>query len=578
MQSVTDNVSIARVSNPKFLELLISEGIIVEKHSRLLKEKFEEDGLAMLIHFIKRGLSSKDQLCRLWAGSLGFAYVDLDKTLIQHDTVMKLPADFARRENMIPIYQLGDAITIATSNPSNRRSLMQAERMAGCPFSPVFSLPQDIEAAIEVQYQTTESLNECMNKIAAGVLLNNSGTISAEQLLKVAGNQALTELSRALLLLGLKERASDIHIEPGENGARVRLRVDGVLQEALRLDFSVFTPLVSRLKVMANVDITERRRPQDGRMELQLPNKSIDLRFSSIPTIHGEKIVLRILGGSQLRDVPELSDLYFSKQNNSKLKRLLETPNGVFFVTGPTGSGKTTTLYSALKHLNRPGINTITVEDPVEYKLEGINQVQVNPMIGLDFASCLRSFLRQDPDIILVGEIRDSETAKIAAQAALTGHLVFATMHTNNALQAVTRLVEIGVEPFLVAPSIIGVMAQRLVRKLCDECKEKYKLSNEEIESYFVWDGMTDVFFHREKGCPHCNYTGFNGRIAIHELFLMTSEIRTLIANNASIIDIQDRARGSGFKTMRYDGIKKVLRGLTTIEEINRVTVVEEEA
>jgi type IV pilus assembly protein PilB len=576
MKDVASNTDIPNIANPEFLKLLISKGIIVERDSRNLLDKFQGNALAILIYFIQRGVSNKDELCKLWASSIGFAYVDLDKTLIQHNIVAKLPERFAKRERIIAIYQLGEAITVATSDPGNRIVLMEAEEVARCPVSPVFSLPQDIEDAIEIEYQTSDTVNAFANKITSE-LCQGSSKITTEQLKKLAGDQAVTEFSHALFLLGLREKASDIHIEPGEYAARVRLRIDGVLQERLTLDLPVFQLLVSRLKILANADIAEKRKPQDGRIGLRLPNKAVDFRFSCVPTIYGEKVVLRILGGSQLRDVPDLTELYFSRQHDDMLKRLLETPNGVFFVTGPTGSGKTTTLYAAMKLLNKPTINTMTIEDPVEYRLAGINQVQVNPVAGLDFSSALRSFLRQDPDVILVGEVRDCETAKIAAQAALTGHLVFATIHTNNALQAVTRLIEIGVDPFLVAPSIIGVMAQRLVRKLCDHCKERYRLSPEEIENHFIWDGKTEVFFYREKGCGYCNFTGFAGRIAIHELFMVNNEIRTLVANNTSIIDIQARAKKSGFRTMRYDGVKKVLRGLTTIEEVNRVTLVEEE-
>ena len=263
----------------------------------------------------------------------------------------------------------------------------------------------------------------------------------------------------------------------------------------------------------------------------------------------------------------------FSKSNLGKINRVIGAPNGVFFVTGPTGSGKTTTLYAVIKHINKPGINIMTIEDPVEYRLPGINQIQVNHAIDLNFASALRAFLRQDPDVILVGEIRDVESAKIVAQAALTGHLVMSTMHTNNALQAVTRLIEIGVEPFLVAPSIIGVMAQRLVRKICEHCKERYPLSPQEIEEIFIGDGNREVFFYRGAGCSYCNYTGYHGRLAIHEIFLLNQKVRELIANGASILNIQDCAKEYGFRSMRYDGLKKVLRGLTTIEEVDRITI-----
>ncbi|MBF0397904.1 MAG: type II/IV secretion system protein, partial [Desulfobacterales bacterium] len=287
----------------------------------------------------------------------------------------------------------------------------------------------------------------------------------------------------------------------------------------------------------------------------------------------GEKIVLRILGQIQKDEVPDLTELNFSKSNLNTLRKIIESPNGVFFVTGPTGSGKSTTLFSALKYLNKIDVNIMTAEDPVEYRLPRINQIQVNQSIGFNFASALRSFLRQDPDIILIGEIRDVETAKIAAQAALTGHFVLSTMHTNSALQAITRLVEIGVEPFLVAPSIIGVMAQRLVRKICKYCKESYRLTPQEIDNYFIVDEpeIEEVLFYKGKGCSECNNIGYHGRIAIHEIFIINEKIRALISRNASVVEIENAASELNFKDMRYDGMKKVLRGMTTIDELNKI-------
>jgi type IV pilus assembly protein PilB len=487
-----------------------------------------------------------------------------------------LPQRFARKHKIILIYQFGDAITAAMQDPGNSLVVEEVERITKRKISPVFAFPEEIEEAIDIQYQSTDSVIQLSDKIDLDKLMESSKEVSLEELQRIAGDEAVIEFTRSLLMLGIKERASDIHIEPGEESIRVRYRIDGVLQERLTLDKSLLAPLVSRIKVIAGVNIVEKRRPQDGRITLSLPKRSLDLRFSTVPTIYGEKIVLRILGQTQMRDVPDLRVLEFSTAVLSKLERVIDTPNGVFFVTGPTGSGKTTTLYAVLNHLNTPGINIMTIEDPVEYRLPGINQIQVNPAIDLDFASALRSFLRQDPDVILVGEIRDVESARIAAQAALTGHLVMSTMHTNNALQAVTRLIEVGVEPFLVAPSIIGVMAQRLVRRICDHCKEARTLTPQEIEELFYnWDGKREVLFYEGKGCPQCNHTGYFGRLAIHEIFIINDEVRELIAKGASILTIQECAKRYGFMNMRYDGIKKVLRGLTTIEEVDRVTVLD---
>ena len=566
------------VRNPEFLKLVVSKGMLTEEDTNNLLKKYNGDAYSILTFLVSGSAAKKNELGMLWGDSLGVAYIDLSRTMMQHHVVQKLPEQFARTSKMIPVYQFGDVITIATANPGQIIALKEAERLVSAPVSAVFTFTEDIEDAIEIEYKSGSGLTELIDKIGMNSLFKGTTKITEDQIRKLSGDQAVIEFTRGLLLFGVKERASDIHIEPEEEMVRIRFRIDGALQERLKLDRVLMAPLISRLKIMANLDITERRRPQDGRISLSLTNRSIDFRMSSVPTIFGEKIVLRILGQvEKQKDVPDLAELDFSASLFGKLKKIIDAPNGVFFVTGPTGSGKTTTLYAVLKHLNKPIVNIMTIEDPVEYRLQGINQVQVNHLINLDFGSALRSFLRQDPDIILVGEVRDMETAKIAAQAALTGHLVLTTMHTNNALQAVTRLVEIGVEPFLVAPSIIGVMAQRLVRKICDNCKESYRLTPEQIEDYFVWDGKSEVSFYRGKGCEQCGQSGYLGRIAIHELFIMNSEIRRLVSRGASILEVQESANKSGYKPMRYDGLKKVLRGLTTIEEIDRVTVAQEE-
>lgn len=566
------------VRNPEFLKLVVSKGMLTEEDTNNLLKKYNGDAYSILTFLVSGSAAKKNELGMLWGDSLGVAYIDLSRTMMQHHVVQKLPEQFARTSKMIPVYQFGDVITIATANPGQIIALKEAERLVSAPVSAVFTFTEDIEDAIEIEYKSGSGLTELIDKIGMNSLFKGTTKITEDQIRKLSGDQAVIEFTRGLLLFGVKERASDIHIEPEEEMVRIRFRIDGALQERLKLDRVLMAPLISRLKIMANLDITERRRPQDGRISLSLTNRSIDFRMSSVPTIFGEKIVLRILGQvEKQKDVPDLAELDFSASLFGKLKKIIDAPNGVFFVTGPTGSGKTTTLYAVLKHLNKPIVNIMTIEDPVEYRLQGINQVQVNHLINLDFGSALRSFLRQDPDIILVGEVRDMETAKIAAQAALTGHLVLTTMHTNNALQAVTRLVEIGVEPFLVAPSIIGVMAQRLVRKICDNCKESYRLTPERIEDYFVWDGKSEVSFYRGKGCEQCGQSGYLGRIAIHELFIMNSEIRRLVSRGASILEVQESANKSGYKPMRYDGLKKVLRGLTTIEEIDRVTVAQEE-
>ena len=568
--------------NPEFLKYLTMYGILSEDAVLNLEGKYPEDTFALLLHLLKSGASRKNTLGRLWADSLGFSYVEMGTTLFQRDVVQLIPEQFARKHHAIPIYKFGEAVTVAMSDPAAKLVIQELSELLESPVSPVFSFAEEILEAIEIEYKTEEQLNDLSRKIVTDTIrIEDISELTRDQLQKVAGSQAVVEFVHGLLLMAVREGASDIHIEPGEEKVKIRFRVDGLLQERSRMENTLLAPVISRLKILANLDITERRRPQDGRINLKLPNRTIDFRFSSVPTVFGEKIVLRILGQSQALDVPDLTELVFSRSNLDMIKRITETPHGIFFVTGPTGSGKTTTLFSVLKFMNRPGVNITTIEDPVEYKLEGIAQVQVNMAVELDFAAALRSFLRQDPDIILVGEIRDMETAEIACQAALTGHLVLATLHTNSAIQAVTRLIDIGVKPFLVAPSLIGVLAQRLVRKICERCKEKYHPTSEELKELFTGDSLTEnkeVFFYKGKGCPQCNFKGYSGRIAIHEVFYLDDFIRSMIARGETLSDIERYARRTGFQTMRYDGIKKVLRGLTTMEEVNRVTAAEEES
>ncbi|MFC1613802.1 GspE/PulE family protein [Gemmatimonadota bacterium] len=564
--------------NPEFIKLIVSKGLISDQDVEELLLRRNGDAMSVLKYLLDEGVAPKHELGKLWGDSINISYVDLNETLFEHMTVQLIPEKFARKNHIIPLYQMGEVITAAIFNPLNDSILQEAQMVTGKSISLVFSFKEEIEDACDIEYRSADSLVELTTKFPLDKFIGENKIITVEQLRAIAGNEAVVNFTNDLLLMAVKEKASDIHIEPSEESVRIRFRIDGVLQVKLKLANTILQPLISRLKILANLDITEKRKPQDGRINLKLSSQSIDFRFSTVPTLFGEKIVMRILGQLQAVNVPDLSSMDFSKIHLKRVKKIVGTPNGIFFVTGPTGSGKTTTLYAALKYLNKPEINIMTIEDPVEYRLPGINQVQVNPRIDLNFAKALRAFLRQDPDVILIGEVRDMETAQIASQAALTGHLVMATMHTNNSIQAVTRLIEIGVEPFLVAPSIIGILAQRLVRRICVHCKERYKLAREEIEEIFIWDGKEDVYFSRGKGCPECNSTGYSGRIAIHELFVLRPELRALIAKeDTSSLDLQELANKHGFKPLRYDGLKKVLRGLTTIEEIDRATVAEEE-
>lgn len=556
----------------RFFDLLAQHSLMPAAQAQALAAHHHGNALAALEDVIASQSAPKDEACRLYGDSVGFAYVDLTRTIIQPEVVKLIPRDFAVAQRVIALYCFGGAVTVATADPLNVTVLDAAARLAGMPVTAVFSPPSDITDVLEVQYATLGLIEELKAQLSAKSHDIEAASANVGRLAQLAEDKDVVALTRQLLLVALKERASDIHLEPAAHTMRVRLRIDGELREWQQFHRRLLAPFASRLKLMAGCDIAEQRRPQGGRISLPLGTRSIDLRFSSVPAIDGEKIVLRVLGSMKRQSIPNLEELGISAGNLATLRRIIRCPNGVFFVTGPTGSGKTTTLYSILKELNRPGINVMTIEDPVEYRLPGINQVQVNPAVNLDFAEALRTFLRQDPDVILVGEVRDTETARIALQSALTGHLVMATLHTNNALQAVTRLIDLGVEPFLVAPAIIGVCAQRLVRRLCLSCREEYSMPADDVARLFGEVGGRPVKLWRGRGCANCAGTGYSGRLAIHEFCHLTEPIRRLVARNASILDIQALALAQGFRTMLHDGLKKALRGLTTLEEVERAS------
>ncbi|MEO5378147.1 MAG: GspE/PulE family protein [Magnetococcus sp. DMHC-6] len=565
------------IQNPRFVEAVREKKLISsDEIARLLG--FKQDALRLFRYLVFQNILPRREASQLWADGFGVAWIDLDNSLFQSDVLNILPQTVARKYGMIFVYQMGvrtgqraEVITVAMADPTNQVALQNVEKITGRTLSAVCAMPDEIQDAIDIQYQDEKELAQIDRNAMTQLIEPGSGEISLAALERMAGSQSMADLTRAVLLLAVKEGASDIHVEPLETHGLLRFRGDGILRERGRLSLEVMISFISRIKVLSGMDMTEQRRPQDGRLRLELTNRSLDFRVSSIPTIYGEKVVLRLLSQVNLREVPDLEDLYFAKNIFDQIQHLIHSPNGVFFITGPTGCGKSTTLFAAIKAINSPAVNIMTAEDPVEYRLPGVMQVQVNPEIGLTFATALRSFLRQDPDVILIGEIRDLETAKIATEAALTGHLVLSSLHTNNALQAVTRLIEIGVEPFLVGPSIIGIMSQRLVRRICDNCKESYFPDRSVLDKLFDWDGETEVVFYRGKGCQLCKNTGYAGRLAIHEMVTVSDEIRVLVMERGGLQQIYEAAKKVGYKSMRYDGIKKILRGLTTIEEVNRV-------
>jgi type IV pilus assembly protein PilB len=527
--------------------------------------------LAQLQALIDLKLLSKEEATRQWANSIGIAYVDVLVSAITDESVAAIPLEIARKARAIGLYVIDGVLTVAMATPQNAELIRRLQQIAQIPLSPVFGLPCEINDAIAIHYSTEQTLTDSLHELEKDSIFSRPDT-SSDRLEQLAESESLVRVLDEVVYFALRERASDIHIEPHESQTRIRFRVDGMMREVVTFSRKLHRAVISRLKILCGLNISESRFPQDGRFSVSIGTNKADFRLSCIPTVNGEKAVLRILAASGRRGNMTLDKMLISQPVLQPLKRLMQSPNGILFVTGPTGSGKTTTLYSALTEINNPGINISTIEDPVEIQLAGINQSQVNAHIDLKFSTLLRSFLRQDPDVILIGEIRDLETAKIATEAALTGHLVLATLHTNTAPQAIVRLMEIGVESYMVAPAIIGVLAQRLAARICDKCKEAYYPPRETLLRYFEEEGLTEVPFYRGRGCAHCRGTGYHGRVAFHELVLITEEIRQLITERKSTQEIARAAARVGYRPLRYDGLRKVLLGLTTIEEIEQNT------
>jgi type II secretory ATPase GspE/PulE/Tfp pilus assembly ATPase PilB-like protein len=529
--------------------------------------------LAHLQAMVEQKLLPKEEACRLWSNSIKIAYVDVLASAITEEAVLKIPVEIAKKVTAIGLYVIDGVLTVAMPTPEDTALVNRLQQIAQIPVSPVFCLPNEIQDAISIQYSTEKTLTDSLGELERSNLFRQTEKDpSAATLDALAESESLVKVLDELIYFALRERATDVHIEPLEFQSRIRFRVDGKLREVITFTRKLHQALVTRLKILCNLNIAESRFPQDGRFSLAIGTSKANFRFSSTPSSHGEKVVLRVLSATGKKSMMTLENMLISQPILNPLKRLAQNPSGILFVTGPTGSGKTTTLYATLNEINDPSINIATIEDPVEIQLEGITQSQVNTHIDLKFSTLLRSFLRQDPDVILIGEIRDLETAKIATEAALTGHLVLATLHTSTAPQAITRLMEIGVEPYMVAPSVIGVLAQRLAARICERCKEAYYPSRDVLLRYFEEEGLVEVPFYRGKGCVHCRGTGYKGRVAFHELVLVTEEVRQLIAEGKSTQEITRAAARVGYKPLRYDGLRKVLLGLTTIDEIEQNT------
>lgn len=542
-------------------ESLVEHGRIIREQLEQAQEEERRSGIPLKKALVKLGFITEEDLTAFLAEQLGVPYVDLGSYIIKPEIIKLVPEAIARRYKLIPIFKIGNILTIAMADPLNFYALDEVRLKANCEVKSVISSEKDIMKAIEQYYGVTGTIEEVAKVIKEEELKRREEDLAEEA--------PVIRLVNLLLMQAVKEGASDIHIEPERDKLRTRFRVDGILHEVQGPPKHLQQAVISRIKVLSKMDIAEKRKPQDGRFEIKTENKEIDLRVSTIPTIYGENLVMRILDKSSI--LLKLEDIGFSKGILGRYEELITRPHGIILVTGPTGSGKTTTLYASLNRINSVEKNIITIEDPIEYELELVRQVQVNPKAEVTFANALRSFLRQDPDVIMVGEIRDLETAEVAIQAALTGHLIFSTLHTNDAPSALTRLMDMGVEPFLISSSVIGIVAQRLVRTICPKCKESFEPGDEVLESLGL-KKKDGIRFYRGKGCRFCRETGYKGRLGIFEMLLVDERIREKVLARTSSGEIKKIACEAGMKTLRDDGLEKVLEGKTTVEEVLRVT------
>jgi len=515
---------------------------------------------------INKGYVTELDILNVLESQLNIEYVKINDLDITPEIPNLITEKIARRYELIPIKLEGSVLTIAMTDPINFFAREDIGLITGYEIKPVMSLKHEVVSAIDKFYNSSVS-EELYQELNENYNLDSYGDDIDEDSLAEINNAPIVKLLNSILEQAVKLKASDIHIEPFENNVRVRYRIDGDLIEMLTPSKKVHSAIVTRIKILAKLNIAEKRVPQDGKVEINVEGRIVDLRISIISTIHGEKVVIRLLDRSSR--VHKKDDIGFSPENREMFDKLLKHPNGIILMTGPTGSGKTTTLYAALMSINEISKNIITIEDPVEYRMKGIIQTQINNKANVTFASGLRSILRQDPDVIMIGEIRDGETAEIAVRAAITGHLVFSTVHTNDTSSTVARLVDMGIEPFLLSSSLIGVVAQRLVKKLCTHCKFEYKANIQESEVVGIEVGTS---LYSSKGCPHCNYTGYSGRTATHEVLPISKNIRRLINNRSTADDIKAEAIEEGMIILREDVKRLVLDGVTSIEELLRLT------
>lgn len=551
-----------------FTDILIQRQVLSPDQLTEAKALQQQTGAKLQDTLVKLGYTTQEQVMSAIAEHSGLQFIDLTDVTIPPAVVELVPESVARENVVLPHSQDGAVLKIIMADPSDFDTVQKLQFILNKDIQPVLAPREQIIEAINRHYGQSET--ESVDSMLAEFTDTAIDFTETEQ--TISGGEAesdapVVKLVNLIIQEAVSLRASDIHIEPFAERVRVRYRIDGVLVERDNPPRRLLAPMISRIKIMSNIDISEKRRPQDGRIKMPINGKHYDLRVSMLPSVHGQSAVMRILDRGSIQ--VNIRELGFGEDDYQRFQTIIKRPNGIFLVTGPTGSGKTTTLYAALNELNRPDRKIITAEDPVEYYLPGINQVEVKHHIGLDFQRIIRAMLRQAPNIILVGEIRDKETAEIAVQASLTGHLVFSTLHTNDAPSAITRLVDIGVAPFLVASSVIAIMAQRLVRKVCPKCKEPDQPPAHEIKAAGLTpQQVSGATFLRGRGCSHCNHTGYRGRLGIFEMMRMNNTIREMTFGREPTQTIRRQARLLGMRTLLEDGVQKALKGITTLEEV----------
>lgn len=556
-----------QVSIENLADELVKAGLITKDQLAVARVSQKNMGGSIGSILIKRKFVPEEVLRKFVVDKLSLITVALSELSIEPSAINIVPMNLAQKYNFVPVSKSGEELTIAITDPLTLFSADEIKDAVKCRIKPLLVKAEEAKSAINLHY----NVSKAPPSAALGTIQLDENTweedFSAEEKLEeMASGTRVVGMVNGVIVKAYEEHASDIHIEPRSKASIVRYRVDGLLEERIALERKMHLPIVSRLKIMAGMDIAERRIPQDGRIKMKLLGNPLDLRISTYPTMYGEKVVIRLLAKE---NIIGLEDLGFSEEDRKKFADIILRPHGIFLVTGPTGSGKTTTLYAALQRVNSQEKNIISIEDPIENEIPGVAQAQVNVKAGVTFASALRAILRQDPDIIMVGEIRDRETADIAVRSAITGHLVFSTLHTNTAVGAVARLIDLGVEPFLISTALLGVLSQRLVRKICPDCKKAFSATPEQAE-YLGLKTKAEVF--RGMGCKKCRMSGYRGRVGIFELVIIDDKIKNLISRRAGEDELTKAVRSTGAKDIKSDGIEKILAGITTLEEVIRVT------